>query len=194
MLNASKLIGEIVSNCIINNINCKFVSQPYIMTEGIKCSGFFDEEEIVIATKKSDWFDVLVHESCHLDQYIAKLPVYKTADRSLTIIEDWLTKKEFNKTKLLNAFKNIILLELDCERRTIEKIKRFRIPFNTKNYIQQANAYLFGYWITYKDRRWCNFPYNNEDIVSKMPTKFLTEKEYLNSDSKYLKFFREKKK
>jgi hypothetical protein len=190
MLNASKLIGEIVGNCVINNIGCKFIPLPYVMSDGIKCSGYFDEKEIIVAAKKSDWLDVFVHESCHLDQFLEKTPVYKVSDRSLNIIEGWLTGKKYSKTKLINAFRNNILLELDCEQRTVEKLKKFRINMDYKLYRRQANAYLFSYWATYKNRKWFDFPYNNQNIVSQMPSKFLSEEEYLNENTEYLKYFK----
>lgn len=192
MSNKSKLIGDVISCCIANNIRCQFIPQQHIMSDGIKCSGYFDERDLIVATKKDDWFDVFVHESCHLDQFLENIEIYKVSDNSLSVIENWLSGKKYSQPTLLRSFKNNILLELDCEIRTVKKLKKHKIKIDLNQYKKQANAYLFSYWATFRDRKWFDFPYHNTAIVNKMPSKFLPEKEYLNPENQYLKYFKNK--
>jgi hypothetical protein len=186
----TNLINDIVLQCLKHKIGCQFLAAPFVMADGIKCSGYFDEKNIVVATGKKDWLDVLVHESCHLDQHVEKCPSYKKGDRALHVIEDWLSGNEYSQKTLITSFKNNILMELDCERRTAKKIKKYKLKINTAHYIQQANSYLFSYWMTYKNRKWFPFPYNNQKIWSKMPKSFLKDEHYINPNTEMLQYFK----
>jgi hypothetical protein len=144
---------------------------------------------LVVAGGKKEWLDVLVHESCHMDQYLEGYKYWKCGDSSLLIIDAWLTGKKKTHKELVKATKNVIMLELDCERRTVQKMKKYKIPFNASLYTQKANSYLFGYWATLRDRKWYPFPYEKKEIYSKMPKTFLEPKEYTNNYEKFLNLY-----
>jgi len=189
MSNLAKLIGDITQTCIKNKVELLITSKSFVEIEGIKCPGYFDNTTLCVAGGKKDWVDVLVHESCHLDQYIERVPIYEKCDSGILLIEKWLAGKLKDGKRVRKAFEDTILMELDCEQRTVKKIKKYKLKISITNYIQQVNSYLLSYWMTHKNREWYPFPYNNPKIVKNMPKKFLSPKEYVAPDEKYLKFF-----
>jgi hypothetical protein len=193
-MNKSQKIGAFVSTvvnkCIKYNVGFHLVPMPYVMADGLKCSGYFDEKELVVASNKKDWLDVLVHESCHFDQFTEKHKLWNVADSDLTTFDKWLNGKKIPINRVLECVKHIVELELDCEKRSIKKFKKFNFTFiNTEKYIQQANSYLFGYWVAVKNKKWYPMPYNNPNIVKAMPKTFLPLKYYFDNNTSLLKYY-----
>jgi hypothetical protein len=191
--NVQALIGDISSKCIKNGINFRLEYKSQVDEDNLPCSGYFDENSLVVGVKKSkdiDWIDVLVHESCHLDQFLEKTPLWVSDALSLNIVESWIEGKAINNQKALTGFKNTVALELDCEKRTVKKLQKYKIKFNKSLYIQKANAYLFSYAYALINKKWYAQPYENVQIVRHMPTFFLTLDKYLDVNSKYLQYFK----
>jgi hypothetical protein len=187
---AKKFISDLAAKCVSHNISLKLISDNQVDAESIACSGYFDEEDIVVATKKKDWLDVLVHESCHLDQFVERSKFWTSGDEGIRTIEKFLSRSKFiNMTKLKNSIIDTIMLELDCEKRTVKKIKKYNLDVNIDKYIKQANSYLFSYWTIYSDRKWYPFPYNNPKIYNKFPSKFLPIGEYKKENNNFLHLF-----
>ena len=190
--NIQKLISDIMTKCIKNGINFRLEYTDQVDQENIPCSGYFDEQTLAVATKKEkmqDWLDILVHESCHLDQFLSGPKVWMEDEQTLFIVEGWIHGKNFTKKKLENGFKNTIALELDCEKRTVAKMQKYGIRFNKKQYIQKANSYLFSYTYAYVNKVWYPKPYENPEIYNHMPSKFLTVDEYFDINSKYFQYY-----
>lgn len=191
--NITKLIADISKKCIENKINFRLEYAEQIDTNNIPCSGYFDESSLVVATKKKniqDWLDILIHESCHLDQFVEKSPVWVPDELGLYVVEDWIKNKKINSKKVETAFINTINLELDCEKRTVRKIKKYKLKINTKEYIQKANSYLFGYGVSFHKKTWPSTPYEKPYIYKKMPKKFLKAEDYFNIPSEILKLYK----
>jgi len=185
-----KLLADVAAKCVENKIELRITNTHAVAVDDeIITSGYFDDTSLVVAGGKKDWVDVLAHESCHMDQFIEKDPLYMHSDNSLNAIDAWLAGKEFSNTDLIRKISHVIKMELDCEKRTVRKLKKYKVYPDMRNYIKQVNAYLFGYWATFRDRIWCPFPYNNKKIVNKMPDKFLSEKAYCNPLNQYLEYF-----
>jgi hypothetical protein len=193
----AKLISDIVLKCLKHKISFKLISKPFVEANNIKCSGYFDEEdlELTVATdkKENDWLIILIHESCHLDQYTQKTPIWTQGEDGIGVIDEWLEGKEYKPQQLEKSFIDTIKLEIDCEKRSVKKIKKYNLPIDTDLYIQKANAYLISYWATYRDRKWSPFPYNNPAIYKNMPKRFLPIKEYLHKTHPLLKFYTDEK-
>jgi hypothetical protein len=190
--NIQKLIGEVAYKCIQNKIffHLDFVNK--VDQENLPCSGYFDEKNLVVATNKKnirEWLDVLVHESCHLDQFLERSKLWVSDEESLSIVEAWINKKNISEQRRDRGFFNTIALELDCEKRTIIKIKKYGLDINKEEYIQKANSYLFSYLYALIYRKWYPTPYENSRVWRKMPKNFLTIDEYFDKNSKYLKYF-----
>jgi hypothetical protein len=190
--NVQKLISDIMTQCVQHGINFRLEYTDQVDQENIPCSGYFDEDTLAVATKKEkmeDWLDVLVHESCHLDQLLEGPPVWIPDKDSLFIVEDWIHGKNLNKKTLEKGFKNAIKLELDCEKRTVAKMLKYKIRFNKKQYIQRANSYLFAYTYAFINKAWYPKPYEKPKIYNHMPTKFLTVDEYFDINSDYFQYY-----
>lgn len=190
MTNVQKLVAKVATDCQGYGIGFHLEPSKLVETDGIKCSGYFDDTDLVVAGQKSDWVDVLVHESCHMDQWAEKHPLWGKADAGITMIERWCTGTKYTEEKIIQSFKDTIELEWDCEKRSIKKIKKFRLDVSIPKYCQQVNSYLFSYWATYKNRKWYPFPYNNPRIVRRMPDEILPLKEYHNPSTDYLRYYR----
>jgi hypothetical protein len=190
MTNIQKLVAKIAVDCQKHGIGFHLVPAKLVETDGIKCSGYFDDVDLKVAAQKEDWVDVLVHESCHMDQFLEKHPMWSKADAGITMIEKWCSGTHYSQERLVQAFKDTIELEWDCEKRTEKKIKKFRLDIDMSRYRRQVNSYLFSYWITMRDRKWYPFPYNNPKIVRRMPDEILPLKYYHDPDSPYLKYYK----
>jgi len=175
----------------------------YIKCNGKKCSGYFDSKSKIIRiidffkdSKKNNKILILIHESCHLDQFIENSKVWKDSfirsEDTGVMFDDWLSgKRKFSKSKLSKIVRKIYDLELDCEKRTIAKIKKYKLPHNILDYIQNANSYILLYYISMHLCKWFkNAPYSKYQIWKKMPKRFITnpEKVYLKYLDLYKKY------
>ena len=189
--NVKKLLADIMEQCLKNKCSFHLVSSKSINSGGIECSGYYDEKDLKVAAGKKEWLDVLVHESCHMDQYAGGFKYWREAEDGINFLDEWLTKKKkYPKERLEKAIKAIIMLELDCEKRTVKKMKKYKIPFNKELYIQKANSYLFSYWATLRDKKWFKFPYENPKIYGKMPKRFLESKYYFKNIEEWLLLYK----
>jgi hypothetical protein len=191
-INEKKLIADIASKCLKNNFSFNLVASKFVEAgKGIKCSGYFDEKELIVASLKKDWIDVLIHESCHLDQFVENCKYWREGEDGIIMMDAWLLKKKsYSQSRLEKAIKSTILLELDCEKRTVRKMKKYGLKINQSLYIQRANSYLLSYWASYRDRKWYPFPYEKKSIFEKMPKTFMKPEEYLTKDHQWLSLYK----
>ena len=158
-----------------NNIEVVLTSGKYIkISPTIQCNGYFDGDKLVVACGKPEkhWLSILVHESCHMDQWIKKLKVWKKS-ADLDVTDEWLNGDRFRKKTVNESIRRSIMLELDCEKRAIKKIKEFGLPIDIKQYTQRANAYILWYIYLKKVRKWNPPAYKERRIYSKMPKRLL---------------------
>jgi hypothetical protein len=191
--NLKTLLGDISITCINNNINLSLVADKTIkLNEQIECSGFFDEKTLAVSTKKkeADWIPILIHESCHMDQFLDKKSVWIKGSDPIDSLDKWLKGEKIKKEVLLKSIQCAIILELDCEIRTVNKFIKYKILFDKDTYIQKANAYILSYWATHRDKKWYPFPYQKKKIYGKMPKVFLPKNEYLKNYEKYLNLYK----
>jgi len=148
---------------------------------GILCNGYFDDITSTLACALgkdvSQWLVILLHESCHMDQWVEKVPEW-TENVGMDNIEKWLNGDDtVNMNNIDNEIKTSIIVEVDCEKRTVEKIKKYGLDsiINIDEYIQKSNAYVLFYLWMRKNRKWYIIgkePYNITDIVNVMPKTF----------------------
>lgn len=181
--NVIKLISDIKQECRKYNVKLKLTDSKFLkISNSLKVGGYFyggdTNERPVLACAMGGNFEkslsILIHESSHLDQWKRKTHLWEKADATL-MIDEWLQGKELTKKELNKIFKNVIEIELDCEKRSLEKIKKYDIPIDREKYIQKANSYVLFYNYVKKHRKWSipgNPPYG--DKVSKdAPKKWL---------------------
>ena len=148
---------------------------------GILCNGYFDDITSTLACALgkdvSQWLVILLHESCHMDQWIEKVPEW-TENVGMDNIEKWLNGDDsVNMNNIDNEIRTSIIVEVDCEKRTVEKIKKYGLDsiINIDEYIQKSNAYVLFYLWMRKNRKWYTIgkePYNIPDVVNVMPKTF----------------------
>jgi len=187
--------------CKKHGIKLKLIHEkniPYITNKKITVSGYFDTgtDTLAVATNKNpqEWWEILIHESCHLDQYLEDAPHWidqeiETVD-SNALLDLWLNKHiEMTDKQLQKVIKKIIDCERDCDMRSVAKIKKYGLDefIDIKRYTQKANAYHLSYYAVRKLRKW-NKPlhaaYRIEDVLQLFSTSFnkgysLTKKQLL---------------
>lgn len=149
------------------------------LSDNIKCSGYFDEEArvLAVAMKHPDALGILVHEFCHMMQYLdftrGKFRRWNAATVALGKIDTWLSGKPV--TNLKRAIGYSRDLELDNEKRTVAMIQKWDLPVDVDDYIKKANAYILFYNWMHETRRWTtppNTPYSNPKVYESMSNKF----------------------
>jgi hypothetical protein len=175
----------LVSNS--HDIPVKLLSKKHVMMDGTRCAGYFCSEkpELVVACYKdpSEWIPIMVHESCHRDQYVEKAPIWHktilvdgSKEDPLTLLWGWLAGEiELKPRQVTAVTRAVMYLELDCEIRSAKKIDEFYLPINTKEYVQKANAYAYMYLTLQHTRKWYpkgKAPFYLADVWTKMPTDF----------------------
>jgi hypothetical protein len=192
---------------------CDFAGVKYLFPETEKVSypeyedmmvaGYFaDKPEPTLACavgKPVDqWFEILIHESCHMDQWVEQTEIWD--DQYLNGIDcdkrmdQWLAGKEFTEEEYTYFIRIMQAVEIDCERRSVDKINQFNLPVNITSYIKKANSYLFFYSVMLHTHKWCDTaPYNVPEIVAMMPESFLEEDEqYYEVSDELLTLYKEK--
>lgn len=135
------------------------------------------------------WPEIFIHEYCHflqqLDQdggiEVAYVPV--SADETnvmwaqiaevtwLNRLGAWFTGGPGSP---LLALRKTRAMEVDCDRRAIELIRKHRLPIDLVRYAQQANAYHLFYTVMETTRRWYDHAPCSA-IIARMPTTLLTD-------------------
>lgn len=160
--------------CNTHNVTLKLVQAKTVeIEEGIRCTGYFDggNAELAVAKRRGNWLELLVHESCHLDQWVEQTKEWRDEDiYGNNRIDKWLLGKEVE--GLRKSINNTIALELDCEKRAVKKMVEYDLPINTITYIQKANAYIQYYNYVYLTRRWCA-QFGDKAVHTEMPSKFM---------------------
>lgn len=165
-----------------------------------RTTGYFDDvpEPILacaIGKPEEEWYQILVHESCHMDQWKEKSEAWKSIDiqnmRADQIMDKWLGGMEFEDSLIKDSIRIMQAVELDCEIRSVEKIKKLDLPIDIPQYIKKANSYLYLYSAILHTRKWPDVaPYEVPEIVQEMPESFLDKVEdYYNMPDNLLQLF-----
>lgn len=160
--------------------------QPQVLYPGstnVLASGFFvitPRPKLAVGMGWPDgkWLEVLVHESCHMDQWVGNCQAWQDnflsdGREAVDWINDWCEGRiELNKEELSEIIRRAKNVELDCEKRTIEKIKRWNLGVDTQEYAQRGNAYVHFYDIVGQTRKWNEpgqAPYEIEQVWRSAP-------------------------
>jgi hypothetical protein len=156
-----------------------------VRMDGVMVSGFFcsHTDRLFVAGLSKDWVPIMVHETCHRDQYTEQAKVWNQTIQingenhdPLTIFHEWLEHKtELGPRKTKEMLQGCLNLELDCEKRSAKKIDQFYLPINLKEYIQKANAYVYFYLAMQHTRCWYpkgKAPFALPEVWTKMPADF----------------------
>ena len=163
------LYSDTLDKCVENGLSFRIL--PKRTHQGT--AGWVCEDEFLVCSKRSDFLDVFVHESCHVDQLLEKDSIWY--DKALADGMDiWDT--DFgakHPRKWLNGWKKTVELELDCENRALEKIKKYKLKIDNQDYICRANCYTASYFYFHKYKCFYhpkNTPYRHAGLISMFPS------------------------
>lgn len=173
-----EFIQFVKEECKYYGVKFKLGKGKYVkMNDSTFCSGYFDAENRVLSCglKNDYYFGILVHEYCHMRQWIEKAPSWIRADKENSYVM-WEKLGSGKKVKNMDHHFNVIRdLELDNEKRAVALIKKLKLPINIKDYIKKANCYIMFYnymKITGKWYKVANNPCKNKRLIAAMPHKF----------------------
>lgn len=166
---------------------------PYMGDPEMLVSGYFIDRphlELAVAMGKplSQWLGVLVHESCHMDQWLESDECWKEVfmpdgRESVDWLNDWVARRmELSEEQLQDVVARCRRVELDCERRAVARIQEYDLPLPIDDYIRKANAYVYFYDFIATSRQWYPAdaaPYDREDVHSHAPHVFTDNPEDL---------------
>jgi hypothetical protein len=188
-----RFIQWVKKQCKENGVKCDLRKVKYLRLSGnIRCSGYFDEEskELVVAMNNTDWLGIIVHEYCHMTQWLEGVKVWTDGCEGLEKVEEWLSGKSVRGIK--TALAKSRDLELDNEKRSVALMKKWGLKIDIDDYIRKANAYVMFYNYMYHSRKWSapgNAPYSNQMIISKMSNKF--NMRYKQMSERLLKLYKD---
>jgi hypothetical protein len=161
-MSLNKFISDTVVSCVKQEIDFKL----YHKRTHQGCGGCFQEGfQLYACTKRPDWLDILVHETCHLDQALEEDSLwFKIGD-----VNPWEPQ---NPKLWRKAWKGTCDLEIDCDKRAVQKIRKYRLHDHLENgianYIRRANCYHASYYYFAKFScfyRADKIPYLDSDLV-----------------------------
>jgi hypothetical protein len=126
--------------------------------DNVLVAGYFCDEsrKLAVATGDPDWVGTFAHEASHMDQFVDGSE-YWTDDLDgayEVLVLATESPDKVSQEELKDALNKIVLLEADCERRTIEKIKQYKLPVDLEDYARKANAYLYWHTAILYYRKW----------------------------------------
>lgn len=169
--------------CSQHNVRFKAVNAKSI--EG--CSGYFLEVDdhprfkaeliIAIGIPEKEWLPILAHEYCHLLQWKNKVKVWTNLDypegiNSSGEVWHWLDHPYSKVKKIEEHLRNVRVMELNCERRSVNLITKFGLDVDLEEYKRKAFSYIhfYNYLPLYRKcpkRRY--MPYSFKEVWSQCP-------------------------
>jgi hypothetical protein len=172
-----------------HKINIVLIDKNGVGCNGIEASGLFDAEtetmSIGIDKPFEEWFPTFIHEYNHARQYAdGFFEIY--TDLSGDLFE-WIEDEEFDDEELDSMVANAIMLESDCEYRTVGMISKygFESIIPQLEYGRKSNAYVQFYQYVRKYRKWYEMdiaPYRNISVYSLFPEEVVIGKMSLTDD------------
>jgi hypothetical protein len=178
----SNFIEFAKSECKKHGVKFKPYKRSYVkLTADIKCGGYFDDGSdsgkpvLAFAQGREDFIELMVHEYCHMTQWLDGIELWEICSDSMSIIDEWLSGKDHPDKLVECAINNSRDLELDNEKRAVKIFKEWNIPVDLELYTKKANAYVNFYNYMKTTRKWSdpgNSPYTNKNILEAMSNKF----------------------
>lgn len=148
------------------------------------CGGWFDcdKREFVVSMKNPMGYEIMIHEYSHFLQWRDNHEYFMKLGKHNTKVFEWLDGKDLSDKVLETAILKTIELEWDCERQSLDLIKKLNLEVDVAKYKKAANAYLMFYHSVWENRKWASkSPYNNNAIMRLTEPEFQPLDYYLDS-------------
>lgn len=164
--------------------NVVIVNSRTITQDGVKCGGWCDGDEIVVAWKHHLFEEVFVHEFSHMQQAVENSPYWKDTSLFWRHLE-----KDRIAINSWDSVLDIIALERDCEKRAVTHSKRWKL-FDNEEYSKSANLYLHYYQYVFLKRKWLNSTrIYNPLLLQAMPDKIRPLADFKHLDMNLMSLF-----
>lgn len=175
-----QFVAHVKRKCKANGVELVLSpSKNVVITDTFStdCSGYFDEVDktLVVACGKpfEQWIEILIHEYSHMEQWLTDERYEKWGNGCLQLW-DWLDKSlMLNNLQLNKVLDSMIELEGDCERRSLENIRKWKLPINKANYSRKANLYLYSYRMMPIIKKFPTGIYDHKELVKMCPNRLL---------------------
>jgi hypothetical protein len=146
----------------------------YVWVDGSRAGGFFDGDapEMRVAGDSPNALHIFVHEFAHMTQWLDKKSIWYKTKLDHTKVDSWLLGNQVH--HIGHIIDELATVEHDNELRSVQLIKKFRLPISIREYSRGANSYLYFYQHLKNTRKWCspnNRPYMNREIIAVCPSK-----------------------
>jgi hypothetical protein len=176
-----KYVKDTIALANSNGIPVHLLKRKYVSDGGLRCSGFFSEDDFTVACNKPTlkWFDTFLHESCHMDQFLYNKKLWNSdkikSTFKIDLFFNWLDGIiELSPEQLNDYMSSTRDIELDCEKRSVAKIKKLKLPMDAQDYARKANSYVIFYNAVAHYRKWYKVgkePYKIPEIIEAMSDK-----------------------
>lgn len=193
MNNVLRFIEDLETKCKEYGVKLVLYDMKFIENDGDKFGGWFDADNKELHCAFPDkiqtkYVELLVHESCHMDQWIENTKYWTIERRNNSLTEVWKILKGEKVNKLKYHLRNVQMMEAECEKMSIQKIKDYDLGINIERYAMKANSYLLFYSVLVETKKWTDYPpYKFKDIWRGLPDKILSNFE-ISEDLKQLYF------
>lgn len=125
----------------------------FVDADGFQAGGYFcgETKRLAVACdrKEDSWLGVLLHEYCHLTQWVEDMPEWRGYRDDMWT---WLSGKRIKNPR--EAVRAVQALEADCERRTMRLARELQAPIDLDAYARSANAYIHFHNVMADERKW----------------------------------------
>jgi aromatic ring-cleaving dioxygenase len=178
-ISPNQFVGKCINEMIKHGISIHLTQRK---NNSKHASNYFDpdKKEFVVNFfgdySRKYFLETFLHEYCHFKQMIDLKFDEKKYDKAYEIFNDWL---DFNRDSCpIRVVRLIQRLELDCEKRAVHLIKKYKLPLNITDYKKQANVYILSYNLFHKHRKFFNFTcYYDKEILSLMSDELVLVKD-----------------
>ena len=153
-------INYIQKFCKKNNLQLRLLPLKSVYYDSTYCSGYFCpvDRSITVATRTTDWIEVLAHELGHAQQFVDNDFDENSDDDQIWGLH--MSGIDISDEELKQALKKILDLEADAEHKAMETLTNFGIC-EADEYAKKANAHLHAYIYAYYTK---TFPYGYSSI------------------------------
>jgi len=150
------ILLDIVKKCGRFGVSVLVADSDKVDCDGIWTSGWFCEDTktlaVAIGLEPKHWVEVLLHEYCHVQQWVEQCDVWRKVDKHTVQMQDWLDGTPCRNIKQVAA--DTRDMEMDCERRTYRLALELDAPIDLKEHARRANAYGHYHNVAVEVRKW----------------------------------------